>query len=356
MKNIFSYLDYYGDISFQKVCFNDADALIFALLSYVEFDQIVPSHRQGISLKEACKLFLLKFKGVDFSKKNWLFPNSFHLIEKLEKCKRYDSVTLSSYVNEVNEHGQFGALMIRENLTHFTYLSYEGTDSTIIGWKEDFEMVCNYPVYSQKRAKEYFDKSLSFFDRSIYIGGHSKGGNLAMYAYMYGKTSYKNRVKQVYSFDGPGFLEDILSLDIYKEMIPKLKQVVPQESMVGMLLYHDSYYPVKSHAKTILQHDAYSWEFFGGYFVPETLSLKSKNFGEKFKAFLDQLTIDEKQEFVDELFQVFADLKITNVMQLKDYRFTDFLSFIKELTEIPSKTKKNLLEIIKILIGVVNTF
>ena len=73
MKNIFSYLDYYGDVSFQKACFNDADALIFALLSYVEFDQIVPSNRHGISLKEACTLFLLKFKGVDFSKKNWLF-------------------------------------------------------------------------------------------------------------------------------------------------------------------------------------------------------------------------------------------------------------------------------------------
>lgn len=354
--NIFSYLDYYGNVPFSEMSFNEVDSLIFSLLSYVELQDIVSHSHDTISLFEASKLFLMKFRTVDFSKKNWLFPHSYHLMERLKSCLRYSNVYLSSFVNEVNENGQFGALTIRETTTNLTYLSYEGTDSTIVGWKEDFDMVCNYPVYSQCRAKEYFDSSISFFDRNVYLGGHSKGGNLAMYAYMYGHSLYKKKVKKVYNFDGPGFLEDVLSLPIYKELNSKLVHVVPQESVVGMLLYHDSYTCVKSSAKSILQHDAYSWNLFGGFLIRDKLSTKSQNFNTKLKTFLDQLTLDEKQEFVDQLFQVFEDLKITNVMQLKDYRFSDFLNFIKELSEIPSQTRKNLIEMIKILLGVVSAF
>lgn len=352
MKNVFDYLTFYGGVSFSDYCFNEVDSLIFSLLSYVEFDGIV--FDKGISLKEACQKFFNVFKDVDFKKKNWLFANSYKLMEKLEKSKRYSNVILSKYVNEINEHGQFCALTIRVVDAALTYLSYSGTDSSVVGWKEDFDMVCNYPVYSQVKAKEYFNKVLNLFDKNIYIGGHSKGGNLAMYAYMYGNPRYKKRVKKIYNFDGPGFLEDILSLDLYIEMSKKLVHVVPEESIVGVLLYHDSYYPVFSSAKSILQHEAYTWECFGGYFVPAKLSLKSIKFRDKFYEFLDQMTMDEKQNFVDNLFQIFKDLNITSVMQLKDYTFTDVLTFIKELRGIQPTTRKNLITIFKLLIGTIS--
>ena len=352
MRNIFDYLNVYGDVSFKNVAFNSVDSLICSLLSYVEFQGIVS--KDSISLNKACKKFLIVYKNVNFKKKNWLFPNSYHLIQKLEESKRYSKVFLSHYVNSVNDQGQFCALKIRIEDASLTYLSFCGTDSNVIGWKEDFDMVCNYPIYSQVRAKDYYNQVLNLFDRNIYVGGHSKGGNLAMYAYMYGNISYKKRTKKVYNFDGPGFLEDVLSLDIYKEMSSKLVHVVPENSLVGILLYHDSYLPVRSAAKFIMQHDAYSWECFGGEFIPCTLSSKSRKFRDKFYDFLEQMTMEEKQEFVDHLYKVFVDLKITNIMQLQDYSFSDFLAFIKELSGIPSKTKKNLVEIIKLLIGTIH--
>lgn len=352
MKNLFDYLDYYGNVSFKEYGFNDVDSLIFSLLSYVELEGIVLN--SSVSMKEACRLFFDKFKGVDFKKKNWLFPNSYKLMEKLTDCKRYSSTFLSRYVNQVNENGQFGALTIRIIDASITYLSYCGTDSNIVGWKEDFDMVCNYPVYSQTKAKEYFNDSIRFWDKNVYVGGHSKGGNLAMFAYMYGNSFYKKRVKKIYNFDGPGFLEDVLSLDVYKEMSSKLVHVVPKDSIVGVLLYHDNYYPVCSSAKSILQHEAYTWECFGGFFVSCELSKSSCKFRDRFYEFLDQMTMDEKQDFVNNLFKVFSDLKITNVMQLKDYSFTDFLSFIKELGGIPSATKRNLISIFRLLLGTIN--
>ncbi len=353
MKNIFDYLEFYGNTSFSISHFNEVDCLIFSLLSYVEFESIVPSNKKRILLSEACSLFLDKFKNVNFKKKNWLFANSYKLIKSLENSKRYSYTYLSHYINVVDENGQFGALTIRVLDDYITYLSYSGTDSNIVGWREDFDMVCNYPIYSQGLAKDYFNSSLSIFDENVFIGGHSKGGNLAMYAYMYGNARYKKKVRNVYNFDGPGFLEDVLSLERYKEMSQKLVHIVPEDSIVGMLLEHDSYVPVVSSAKSILEHDAFTWECFGGYLVRGKLSSKSERFKKQFKEFLEQMTMDEKQDFVDNLFQVFHDLNISDIMQLKDYSLTDVFAFLKELTEIPSITKKHLMTIFRLLIGVI---
>lgn len=354
MKTVFDYLVYYKDVLFDSYSFNDVDSLIFSLLSYVKFEGIVPKDKkESISLYKACELFLEKFSEKDVKKEDWLFPISYKLVKLLVNSKRFYYVKLYHLVTTTDSKGQFGAITFRLP-NGITYIAYEGTDSSVVGWKEDFELMFQYPIASQILSEEYFNDTLNLFDREIYVGGHSKGGNLAMYAYMNGKSYYKKRVKLVYNFDGPGFLDDILFSSLYQEMSTKLRMFVPKDSVVGMILGHGEYVVVNSKNKAIMQHDASSWECFGGYFATTTLSKKSEKLEQNLKEYLNGMSLDEKKSFVKTFFAIFEKSSITNIMQLKEFKISTLLSILKEVTNVPSSTKRNLVAILRMLITGMN--
>lgn len=353
MKTVFDYIDFYGNTSFLDYAFNDIDALVFALLSYAKLEGIVPPEKnKSITIKEASTKFLDKYSEKDFKKEDWLFPSSYKLMLSLQIAKRYQNTRLSHLVLEANEFSQFGAMTIRTPF--ITYVSFEGTDSHVVGWKEDFELVYKFPVEAQLRAKKYLENTLTFFDHNIYLGGHSKGGNLAMYAYMYVKDSLKKKVKKVYNFDGPGFLKDVVSSRLYEEMQQKLLMVCPEESVIGMILEHKNYLVVRSSAKNVLQHDGYTWECFGGFFVPSTLSKKSQKLEKNLQEYLDGMSMEEKKNFVITFFAIFEKMNIQNVMELKQLKLSDLLKIMKEFTNVPSSTKRNLVAILRMLITGMN--
>ncbi len=354
MHNLFGYLKYYGDVSFDKFAFNEVDSLILSLLSYVKWDKIVPSGRNDyIYLEDACTSFLKKNEKVNFKKEDWLFPNSYKLVQELIHAKRFYHTKLYHLVSSVDSNGQFGALTIR--LPNFvTYISFEGTDSNVVGWKEDFQMLYLFPIPSQKLAQEYFDKTIRFFDREIYIGGHSKGGNLAMYAYMYGKDLWKKKVKQVYNFDGPGFDNKILTSDRFTNLQKKLTVVVPEESVIGMILGCDTFKTVVSSARAVLQHDGYTWQCFGGFLEQTELSKKSKKLKSNLKEYIDDMSDQERKSFVETFFAIFERTNITNIMQLKELKISTLLGLMKEIRNIPSSTKRNLIAMLRLLITGMN--
>ncbi len=353
MKTVFDYLDYYRNVPFSKYAFNDVDALVFALLSYVKFQEIIPQERfKSISLQQACDLFLSKYSDKDFKKEDWLFPNSYRLVLILQSTKRYEKAKMEHMVMSINEYGQFCALTIR--IEGITYLSFEGTDSEVVGWKEDFELLYKSPIYSQVKAEEYFNSGLTIFDRHVYLGGHSKGGNLAMYAYMYGKEIYKKKVVKVYNFDGPGFLKRVIESKLYEDLCKKLVMVVPKESVIGMILGHKDYTVVNSNGKAVLQHDAYTWECFGGFFVPTTLSQKSERLEKNLQEYIDGMSEEEKKSFVETFFAIFEKTSIQNIMQLKELKISTLLNILKEFTSVPSSTKRNLVAVLRMLITGMN--
>ena len=354
MKNLFDYLGFYGDLSFSEHQFNDVDALILALLSYVEFDDIVHTIKtSSVTLLKACELFLNKFSEKDFKKKDWIFPNSYRLVKALKNSKRFQKARLSYFVSSVDSHGQFSGITIRLG-NGLTYVSYEGTDSNVSGWKEDFELLYKSEIFSQKYAVEYFNKTLNLFDRVVYVGGHSKGGNLAMYAYMNGLEKFKRRVKNVYNFDGPGFLDAVLTTKKYQEMTTKLKMFVPKESVIGMMLGHGDYTVVNCEGLVFNQHDGYGWECFGGFFVPTELSKKSKKFESNLQEYLASMTNEEKQNFVETFFNIFETANIKNIMELKDLKISKLLTLMKGIKNVPESTKRNLVAIVRMLITGMN--
>ena len=351
MNNAFNYIEYYKNVSFKEYSYNSIDSLIFSLLSYVELEGIVPNSKsEYIYLDRAIDIYLDKFKNVQAKDKNWLFPNCYKLMTLLKNSIRYKNMKLYNHRRTTDKETQFSGITIR--LDGITYISYRGTDSSVIGWKEDFELMYKYPTVSQKLAQEYFDSTINFFDRKIYLGGHSKGGNLSMYAYMYGKSRYKKRVKKVYNFDGPGFLEDVINSDLYKDLASKLCVIVPKYSMAGMFLENSNFIVVNCFNKGVWAHDGFSWEVFGGFFVRDNLSSKSIKLKDNLKFHVNKMSLEERREFVENTFNIFNTLGIEYTEQLQDLKINDVIRLMKDIKHVPNKTKTKWITIIKlILIG-----
>ncbi len=350
MKTIINYLKKYGTKSFLEEPANDIDGLVFSLLSYAKLDGIIPSKRNKyITLKDAGELFLKKFSPKDFKNEDWLFPHSYELVKTISTSERYKDAKLSFMVNDISSEGQFCAITIRMN--KLTYISYRGTDSSVIGWKEDFEIMYKYPISSEKKAQQYLNKTLKLSDHNVILCGHSKGGNLAMYAYM--NSLRRWRIKRVYNHDGPGFNEFVTKTKKYQKLSEVCVTIVPENSIIGMILYKPNIIPVNSNGFGILEHDAYTWEVKDTNFVTSVLSKKSQRLNTNLKEYLNEMTQDEKKLFVAATFKVFDNLGITNITQLKDISINRVLNMIKELKNLPQSTKKNLIAVLRmIMLGI----
>ena len=340
MRNIFDYVMFYKNVSMGECGYNEVDSLLFSLLSYVYLGGIVPDNKKDyIYLNDAVNIYLDKYKDVDRKKEYWLFPNCYKLMELLKDSLRYKEMKLYNLQEVVNNETQFSALTIR--LNKITYISYRGTDSSIVGWREDFEMIYKDCIPSQKLALKYFEDTVCFFDRNIYMGGHSKGGNLAMYAYMYGNNNHKKRVKKVYNYDGPGLLKSIIECDtvLYQDLASKLVTVVPNYSIVGMILENANYYVVNCRGRGVWAHDGFSWEVFGSFLVESNLSKKSTKLRDNLNVYLDKMTMEEREELVINTFDIFKRLGIEYTEQLQTLKIKDVIRLMRDIKNVPNKTK-----------------
>ncbi len=351
MKDIYDYLKYYGNSSFKELAFNEVDSLIISLLTYAKLKDIAPSNKKSFkTIKEICQIYLNKYSEKDFKKEDYLFPSSYKLITALENSRRFNEAKVYFYLEELNKETQFGALTLRFP-NNICYIAFEGTDSNIVGWEEDFELIYKYPTISQDKAKTYLNETVNIMDRHLYIGGHSKGGNLAMYAYMHANPSIKKRVINIYNYDGPGFLDDVIKSNLYQEMLPKLKMYVPEQSIFGMMLGHQNYEVVKSHNLGLLQHYGDSWCCFGGKFLEGKISKKSLNLATNLKKYLDAMQLEEKIKFVETLVLICDHLGIKNVMQFREIKPSSIVNFFKEIKNVPNNMKKRFVEVIKLVIS-----
>lgn len=345
---ILEYLDEYGDKTFNELSFNDIDNLILSQLSYLTLAGIVPSlYEKGIKLEEACVKYFKKFSQDDINREWYLIPKVSNLFKKMADTNRYKDTILYNYVNIVDNKKQFGALSIRLN-DNSVYISYEGTDDTMVGWKEDFKMACNYPVPSQMLAVKYLNRTVRLSDKVVRIGGHSKGGNLAISAAMGCHFYVRSKIKMIYNNDGPGFLKEQVLSYKYNRISSRIKMFVPKQSIIGMLMYHNTEYNViKSNGIGIFAHDAFNWQVINGKFVDDKISVKSKKIQINLNKFLDKLSISQRQEVVEAIFAIFEDndIKFTN-----DIKFNKVFDMFKSLKNIDKDIRKEIFELLKIIL------
>lgn len=348
MANLKEYIKHYGNLSFDDTPFNDVDSMIFTQLVYADFHLIVPSSKnEYILLSDAARMF---FKKYDSNKKVPKFLKEvYELLRMISDTKRYSNIKIYYYVKMVDQEKQFCACTFRFNGK--VYISFEGTDTSIIGWKEDFMISNTFPVPAQRFAIQYLNNTVQLFDKTIYLGGHSKGGNLAITAAMLASTRVKLRIKGVYNFDGPGFRKREFESSAYRKILPKLKTFVPEDSTIGMLLLHTKeYYVVKSNASGLWQHDPFSWECFGGVFIRGVQTSRSKSLEKSNVEFISSLNDEERGRIIEIIFSLFHKLGITDTSQIKIPKLNQAISLVKEITNIDSESRKRVITLLKILI------
>lgn len=357
MSNIINYIDWRGDLDFSSSEFNEVDNLLFAELAYVKFEEIVPGvdSDESITIAEVSEKFFKKYSLNEIKKNKSLIRKAPFVMEKMAKSKRYKDLKLSKYINVIDEKEQKQFSAIHIDLGNNTkYIAFRGTDDNLVGWKEDFNMSFIMPVPSQIEAVIYLNNTLKDDKSKVIIGGHSKGGNLAVFSSMYCNDYIKERIISIYNNDGPGFKNEILGTEEYNSIQNRITTIMPESSIIGMLLNHEEdYVIVKSNEIGIMQHDALSWLVLGPKFLHvKDISKASKKIDSTLKNWLNTLSEEELSEFVDTLYLVIKATGAKKVSDLTTFKMKNLKEILKSIKLIDSKTRESILAIMKKLIKV----
>ena len=338
MANVFDYINWRGDLSLSKDKFNEIDNLILARFSYFPFDELIKKN-EVVTIKELSERFLEK----DINEMPILWADDINLFPAMGLSRRFGEMKVTRYVNKISpeQEKQFSAItIIMPDDT--IYVSYRGTDNTIVGWKEDFNMSFKSHIASQISAKEYLENIAEEFpNKKIRVGGHSKGGNIAIYASAFAKQEVKNRIINVYNNDGPGFCEDVIETAEYQEIIKKVHTYIPQSSVIGRLMNHrEKYTVVESVQKGIMQHDLYSWQIVGKEFVTLKEVTNESEFVDKtIKNWLENVEPKKREQVIDVVFDILNTTDVQTMKELKTNWFTSAKTILTSYKNIDKETK-----------------
>ncbi|MCX4269047.1 MAG: DUF2974 domain-containing protein [Lachnospiraceae bacterium] len=356
MSNILDYLDWRGDICIADAPFNEVDNLLLSELSYVALDRIVPGLEEdaSITVKEAEEVFFSRHNREEIYEDHSLMAKAPLVLEKMAKVERFQDMRLSCYVNQIDEREekQFSAL-VAECQDTTCFVAFRGTDDTLVGWKEDFNMSYISAVPSQLEAVSYLERVAEKVTGRLRLGGHSKGGNLAVYAAVKCKKEVQDRIIGIYNNDGPGFSKEMLTSREYNRVRERIWTIVPQTSIVGMLLEHEEEYLVtKSSQSGIMQHDPLSWEVLGAKFVYlEEVKKNSRILDRTLKNWINKMTREQREEFVMALFHVFDEMGAKNLSELSEDKLGNLGALIKTIKHMTERDQEMLMKVIRGLIG-----
>lgn len=339
MANIMDYLNWRGDLTFEESPLNEIDSLILANLSYVPLDGIVPSpwEPESISLKEASDAFWQEREEKDLLKEFSLIKMAPFAMRRMAATRRFGNLQLMYYQNSINikEESQFSALCIRLGEGKI-FTAFRGTDDTMIGWKENFRM-CFETVPAQKKAVDYLNYVGHTCEGELWLGGHSKGGNLAVYAAVKARPNIQNRIQSIYNFDGPGFSKAMLASSSYQKLQHRIRKYVPTSSVVGMLLEQDeNYMVVSSEEQGLRQHDPITWRVLRTEFVsiPERKE-DSEVVARTMHGWIYSLSLEERKSVVDTMFNIIQEANIKTLNDFGENRWR------LKLWQMQKRMKKN---------------
>ena len=340
MNNICDYINYYKNTTFDEVKFNVMDALIYSILIYIPV----------MDLKDGSTLIEMQnnIYSVDFEEGSSK-ANSIKILDMIKNSTRYKDLRIFNYIKKQNEEIQFGAMTIRNDKN--TFIAFEGTNRSMVGWIENFYLSCNYPTKTQKEAIDYLNNVIKFKDKDIFIGGHSKGGNLAMVAAMECYRGIFSKIRKIYNFDGPGFRKEQFNNDKFKILNKKTENILPDGSIVGVLLNNDNYKFVKSNGVGTEKHCPLNWHVFGEFFVENEQNDSSKSLHDSINKSIDKIDDKELNIFVKNLSEFFKTNNILTIEDLKGKKASDVFNLINQIKNVDEQTRKQFISVLKLLIN-----
>lgn len=361
MANIDDYLDWRGDLPFSRDPFNEVDNLILSFLAYVDYEgtRLAPitlpvisepklpaipkeakkapnppeepvrvdtyvDHLEGdesYALRDVASDYFDMYTEEEIIARNTTYRMSGILLRHAAQSVRYRDVRIRDYLNVIDTETEEQISAVTFVLPgNVYYIAFRGTDNTLVGWKEDFKLSYRDETEGQRRALQYVN---GFMERvrpeqeelrkgyirmprlRLMIGGHSKGGNFAVYTGCFSDPAVRKKIIKIYSNDGPGFREEIINSREYKKMLPKVVSIVPEESFVSTLLSSDyDTKVIKSDEKGFMQHAPMSWQIKGNAFVASERGQGSIMLERTVTEWLGGLSDEDKEIFTDLLFDL----------------------------------------------------
>ena len=335
MANVFDYLDWRGDLTLDLVPLCDVDAVVLSRLSYLPLDGLVPP--EGAPVGALMRQLLT-------SKPPLLLPEDGRFIPALAASQRFCEMRIMDYVNQIDleSQTQFAAITVAlGDGRHF--VAFRGTDGTLVGWKEDFNMAFTCPVPAQRSALAYLEAVAGEVSGPLLLGGHSKGGNLAVYAAAFCPPALEERILAAYNFDGPGFDESVLQTEGYRRVCHKVSTFVPQSSIVGMLLGHEEKYTIVHSTQTngILQHSVYTWEVLRDRFSQlETVTSSSRFIDFTLKEWISRMDSHQREAFIDTMYAILTQNNAKTLGELSESPFSTARLVLTSVRHLDEPTRK----------------
>ena len=345
MANINDYLRWRGDIPVSyKYKFNEIDSMILARFSYLRFDKI------KMKKEETIESISKKMKKLD--NEEFRYNGDKELITYLGESNRFKNMIVTDYIqnNESELEQQFGAITVHISNKEM-YISYIGTDSTIYGWKEDFNMAFMDTVPCQILGAKYVNRiAHKYPSKRIRIGGHSKGGNVAIYSALEASVDVQNRIIKIYNYDGPGFNKKVVEKYRANKLTKKIETYIPQDSIIGRIMTHkEKCTVVLSTEKGIYQHDIYSWQIVKDDLIKaEALTDSSEIIKATLNDWLSNTTIAQRKIFFDGIFELFYATNADSFSEISQELSKNMLKILNAYKEISEEDKKEMFAMLKI--------
>lgn len=342
MGNILDYIAWRGDLTLLDDPFNEVDNLILAELAYTRMEEIAPCLDQAetIRVRELCEAYeRMGYKA--YGNSNDAYP----LLRAAADSNRFRNLQLGAYTNTVDTDRdiQFSAVIFCLPDGR-TYVSYRGTDNTLVGWREDFTISYLSETPGQYEAVRYLERIAARTEGPLLVGGHSKGGNLAVYAAAFCSKSTGDRVQAVFSNDGPGFNRSVVDSPEYQDVLKKVNLIIPESSLIGILLSNKSERKIiDSSASGMQQHDPYTWQVKGPRFVEAPQTQTSQFLDETLRRWLDDLDDSQRQNLVNAIFDSVDASGAQTFTELKAKRWASYSAILKAIKEMDPALQKDVL-------------
>ena len=327
------YITWRGDLPFAADPANDLDTLVMAALSYID----LPAETQ---------VFAQCAKSVPPDDPDDHFRGECRrLLQQIAKSSRFGALTVRDAVSVLNDEIQFAAMTV--DLPDGTHIiAFRGTDGSLTGWREDFAMSFESPVPAQAAAQKYLERHLTQDAGDVIVTGHSKGGNLAVYSAAKSSGEIQERIVAVHNNDGPGFAWDISETPGHKRIASRIHTILPQTSVVGMLMEHEKRYQVvHSTYDGLYQHDGFSWQVLGTQFVHlDDFSREGKLVDETLSSWADSLNTQQREALADALYSVFTASGAKTLSELTEEKLKSAAAMLKTYKNLDRETRRMVTE------------
>lgn len=341
---LFDYLKWRNDVSLRAAPFNEIDNVLLSYLAYADFGELLQEEKRRVSIETCFKRFCKKHDLANVRESKLFIERAPLLLEDMVCGARFRGTKVVHFreVFDKEKVQQFAALVFL--LPDGTkYVSFRGTDLSITGWKEDFLMSFTAETEGAKEAVSYLNDVAASVDGDFILGGHSKGGNFAMFAAAFAEDAVKERIRKVYNNDGPGFREEIVRSAAYRELLPKITNIVPQTSIIGRLLSNEAAHTVvKSTAAGIFQHDVTTWEVTKDKFVRAEPDAFSDFVEKSLGTWLETMDDEARKSLVETVFSMIEMTEAETFAEFGENLFKNTGLIIKGLGKLPKEKRSEL--------------